>query len=155
MQEILAAKALDSLDKACAKHHQKLLILEALPANVWYLAATLRTALVDARVMHAALPNTSQQRIVDLFNGPQSIFRVLIMLYDVGAVGLNLHKACNRCLILSLARTYNQEEQGSRRLERVRGAAPTPRSPRSLFEITLESKLTRRSSRPPRSSLLM
>jgi SNF2 family DNA or RNA helicase len=57
--------------------------------------------------------------MVDLFNAENSTLKVLIMLYDVGAVGLNLHKACNRVVIASLPRSRAQESQLGGRALRV------------------------------------
>jgi SNF2 family DNA or RNA helicase len=61
----------------------------------------LRTALIDARVMHAGLSNKAKGDLVELFNNLDSSFKVLIMMYDVGAVGLNLQFACDRVFIAS------------------------------------------------------
>jgi hypothetical protein len=118
-QELLTIKAIEPLDKARWKSHQKLIAGEVSPGNAYFLQCLLRAALIDARVMHAGLSNKAKGELVDLFNDPQSSLQVIIMMYDVGAVGLNLHKACNRVLILSVPRNYSQEEQLAGRALRV------------------------------------
>lgn len=59
--------------------------------------------------MHAGLSNKAKSKLVDLFNDLKSTFKVLIIMFDIGATSLNLHKACNRVLITSVARSYAQE----------------------------------------------
>ena len=88
-QEILTVKCIEEIDKSYWKSHQKLIIAESHPGNAFYLHILLRCALIDARVMHAGLSNRAKSELVDLFNDPQSTLQVLIMMFDVGAVGLN------------------------------------------------------------------
>lgn len=118
-QELLKAKAIDKLDKAKYGRHQKLIIGEVVPANAFFLEAVLRACLIDARVFHADLSHHAKSLMVDMFNDAKSSLKVLIMLYDVGAVGLNLHKACDRVLILSIPRSRCQESQLAGRSFRV------------------------------------
>jgi hypothetical protein len=127
-QELLTVKALDRVNKAAYGHHQKLIVGETTPANAFYLQQVLRACLIDARVFHADLSHQAKTKMVDLFNDEYSTLRVLIMLYDVGAVGLNLHKACNRVVIASLPRSRAQESQLAGRALRVSGC-PISRSP--------------------------
>jgi hypothetical protein len=119
LQEILKIKAIEKLDKAKYRHHQKLLVGEVLPANAFYLETILRACLIDARVFHADLSHEGKSAMVDTFNDPNSSLKVLIMLYDVGAVGLNLHKSCNRVVIASIPRSRCQESQLAGRALRV------------------------------------
>ncbi|KAG9903748.1 DUF1765-domain-containing protein, partial [Aureobasidium melanogenum] len=111
MAELLEMRALDKLDPDGLGHHQKLIIGEATPANAYYLQAALRACLVDARILHTSLSNTAKARLVDKFNDAKDALKCLIMMYDVGAVGLNLHHSCNRVLIASIARSFALEEQ--------------------------------------------
>ncbi|OBT86897.1 hypothetical protein VE02_03857 [Pseudogymnoascus sp. 03VT05] len=124
LQRVLFIKGIEAFDKSRFKRHQKLIISVSIPACAWYLQVALRAVLIDARVMHAALPNKQRSDMADLFNDPQSTFRVLVMLYDVGAVGLNLHMACNEVLILSVARARAQEAQVGGRALRVTSEFP-------------------------------
>lgn len=110
-QELLSIKAIELVDKERYKSRQKLLIGETIPVNAFYLQTVLRKCLVDARIFHADLSHQAKSNIVDLFNDPQSSLKVLIMMYDVGAVGLNLHTACDTVLIASIPRSRGQESQ--------------------------------------------
>lgn len=110
MTELLDVHAFDPLNPDLHQH-QKLIIGEATPANAYYLQAALRACLVDARILHAGLSNKAKSRLVDQFNDPKSQLKCLIMMYDVGAVGLNLHIACNRVFIASVGRSFALEEQ--------------------------------------------
>ncbi|KAI9376376.1 hypothetical protein BJX61DRAFT_490486 [Aspergillus egyptiacus] len=123
-QELLAIKALERVDKRAYGHHQKLIVGEVVPANAFYLQEVLRACLIDARVFHADLSHQGKSQMVDLFNDPQSSLTVLIMMYDVAAVGLNLHKACNRVLITSLPRSRAQESQLAGRALRITSEFP-------------------------------
>ena len=118
-REVLAARLIDPLDPQKHKQHQKLLIGEATPVNAYWIMSTLRALCIDARILHAGLSNKAKADMVDLFNQPGSSLKVLIMMYDVGAYGLNLHEACNRILITSIARSFALEEQLCGRTNRV------------------------------------
>ncbi|KAH0288518.1 hypothetical protein KCU62_g5009, partial [Aureobasidium sp. EXF-3399] len=118
-REVLAARILDPVDPQKYKQHQKLLIGEATPVNAYWIMSTLRALCIDARILHAGLSNKAKAEMVDLFNDPKSSLKVLIMMYDVGAYGLNLHEACNRILITSIARSFALEEQLCGRTNRI------------------------------------
>ncbi|KAH0346279.1 hypothetical protein KCU83_g7430, partial [Aureobasidium melanogenum] len=118
-REILAARIIDPLDPEKYKQHQKLIIGEATPANAYWIMSTLRALNIDARILHAGLSNKAKAEMVDMFNNPKSSLKVLIMMYDVGAYGLNLHEACNRILITSIARAFALEEQLCGRTNRI------------------------------------
>jgi SNF2 family DNA or RNA helicase len=119
LQEVLAAKAIEKLDKQKYKQHQKVMPVEATVPCAWYLEQTLRAALLDARVMHAGLSNQAKAELCDLFNDPNSTLKILIIMYDVGAVGLNLHLACNRVVGLAIPRSEGQNGQAAGRVNRV------------------------------------
>lgn len=119
LQEIIAVHAIEKVDKAKYNGHQKVIFAEVSPVNAWYLMAALREGLIDARVMHAGLSNKAKTELQDLFNDPNSTLKVLIMMYDVGAIGLNLHEACNKVVLLSIPRNRGQEEQTGGRALRV------------------------------------
>jgi hypothetical protein len=125
LQEVLSVKALEKLRKTQLKHHQKLIVAETTPSNAWFLSITLRAALIDARVMHAGLSNKPKGDMVELFNDATNSFKVLIMMYDVGAVGLNLQFACDRVFIASIAKMRSQEAQVAGRVLRVSYTFPS------------------------------
>lgn len=129
-QQILDVKALERLNKEQYRHHQKLIVAEGIPCNAWFLSIVLRTALIDGRVMHAGLSNRAKGEIVELFNNPMSSFKVMIMMYEVGAVGLNLQPACDRVLIGSVAKMLAQEAQVAGRVLRV---SHLPAQPQKYF----------------------
>ncbi|KAL4938301.1 hypothetical protein BDV06DRAFT_226110 [Aspergillus oleicola] len=117
-QKLLTIRAIEKVDKRRYGHHQKLIVGEDLPANSCYLQQVLRICLIDARVFHVDLSYQARSQMVDLFNDPNSALKVLIKLFDVGAVGLNSHKACNRVVITSLPRSRAQESQLAGRASR-------------------------------------
>jgi hypothetical protein len=119
-KEILSCHILDPLDPGKYKAHQKLIVAEATPANAYWIQATLRSLVIDARILHAGLSNKAKASMVDLFNDPKSSLKILIMMYDVGAAGLNLHEACNHVFLGSIPRNFAQEEQVGGRTNRVR-----------------------------------
>lgn len=128
-QELYQIKAIEPLDKKKYQAHQKLILGEVSPANAYFVQCVLRAAGVDARVLHSGLSNKGKSDMVKLFNDPTSRFKCIIMMYDVGAVGLNLHHACNRVLMTSPARAFAQEEQLAGRALRV--------SPTNIIMVSL------------------
>ncbi|KAG9588870.1 hypothetical protein KCU77_g5245, partial [Aureobasidium melanogenum] len=120
MPGLLGFMPCSKLDPDGLGHHQKLIIGEATPVNAYYLQAALRSCLVDARILHAGLSNQARARLVDKFNDPKDPLKCLIMMYDVDAVGLNLHHSCNRDLIASIARSFALEEQPGGKTKKLR-----------------------------------
>ncbi|OBT82958.1 hypothetical protein VE02_08180 [Pseudogymnoascus sp. 03VT05] len=123
-QRLLAVKGIEELDKEKYGRHQKQIVAVSVPVNAFALQMTYRELLVDARVLHAGLTNTEKGTLVSLFNDPTSSVKVLIMLFDVGAVGLNLHTACDEVLIATVARSHAQEAQVAGRVLRVTSEFP-------------------------------
>ena len=119
-QEILDGKLLEPPYLGKYNHWQKLIVAEANPPPGWYMEMVLRCALLDARMMHSALSNHARSSLVDLFNDPQSSLKILILLLDVSAVGLNLHVCCDRMVATALAKSYAQQAQAMGRIDRVR-----------------------------------
>lgn len=119
LQQILDGKVIEKLDKAKWKHHQKLIVYEGTPGCGFYVQALCRVALIDARMMHASLTNKAKGELCDLFNDPRSSSKVLIIMFDVGAVGLNLHIACDRVLAIAISKSEGQNAQASGRVNRV------------------------------------
>ena len=67
----------------------------------------LQCALIDAHVIHTGLSNRIKSELVDLFNDANGSFKVMILIYDMRAVGLNLHVAYDRVLCASYAKCYS------------------------------------------------
>jgi hypothetical protein len=117
-KQILEIRAVEALEKN-SRRYQKLLIGESLPLNAWFLETFLREMLIDARVFHSSLDNSERAKLVKEFNDPESSIQCLIMTYDVGAIGLNLHESCNRVVITSIGINRAQESQLAGRVLRV------------------------------------
>jgi hypothetical protein len=118
-QQILSGRIIEKVNKALYGHHQKMIVAESITLNAFYLQVLLRSALIDGRVMHAGLSNRSRSELVEIFNDPESSLKVLILMYDVGGAGLNLHGACNDVLLLSIGGSRAQEAQVAGRALRV------------------------------------
>ncbi|KAJ6177996.1 hypothetical protein N7519_008457 [Penicillium mononematosum] len=96
----------------------------AFPINAWYMGKVLRAALVDAKTLHSSLDQQERYLLVKHFNDPRSELKVLIMTYDVGSVGLNLHKACNCVILTAPSRSWSQEAQATGRALRITSEFP-------------------------------
>lgn len=101
------------------KSHRKMLIVEGCPLNAWFTEVVLNTALVSTRTMHAGLNNLERECLVDEFNNPESPLKVLVITYDIGLVGLNLHTACNLVVLSAPGKSWSQEAQAFGRCLRV------------------------------------
>lgn len=121
---ILTGHIVEPLAPELYNNHQKMIAAEVTPANAYYTQAVLRSVQIDARILHAGLSNKAKANMVKEFNDPESSLKILIMMYDVGAAGLNLHEACNRVFISSIARAFAQEEQVGGRTNRVSHSSP-------------------------------
>ncbi|OQE93034.1 hypothetical protein PENNAL_c0006G04773 [Penicillium nalgiovense] len=98
-QQLADQTVMRPLDKKHYGHHQKLLIVDSVPINAWYIEKVLSAALVDAKTLHSSLDQQQRDLLVKRFNDPRGELKIL-MTYDVGSVGLNLHKARN-CVVLT------------------------------------------------------
>lgn len=56
--------------------------------------------------MERDLSNTEKGLLVELFNDTTSTLQVLIMLYDVGAIGLYIHIACDEVPVATVERAH-------------------------------------------------
>ncbi|KAJ6150103.1 Helicase C-terminal [Penicillium samsonianum] len=65
-------------------HHQKVLIVDSVPINAWYIEKVLRAALFDAQTLHSSLDQHERDQLVKKFNDPGDL-KVLITTYDVGS----------------------------------------------------------------------
>lgn len=119
LQELLTWKLLEPLDPTKWRHHQKLLVVECLPATAWFIELALRALLVGVRTLHAGLSALERDALIQKFNDPESELKVMIMTYDVGSVGLNLHEACDRVILSAPGRSWNHEAQAAGRCLRV------------------------------------
>ncbi|KGO68052.1 Helicase, C-terminal [Penicillium expansum] len=118
-QELLTWKILEPLNPGKWCHHQKLLVVECLPATAWFIELALRALLVGVRTLHAGLSTSDRDTLIHKFNDPESDLKVLIMTYDVGSVGLNLHQACGRVILSAPGKSWNHEAQAAGRCLRI------------------------------------
>lgn len=100
--------------------HQKMIIAVSMPVFAWFLEVVFQTALIGTAVFHSGLTHQQRIELTKAFNDRTSSLKVLIMTYDVEAVGLNLHEACNRVLILDPAISRAAESQLAGRALKVR-----------------------------------
>lgn len=91
--------------------HRKMLIVESCLVNAWFLEVVLNAALVGTRAMHSHLNNAERHALVDKFNEPKSALKVMVITYDIGSTGLNLHKACNLVVLAAPGNSRSQEAQ--------------------------------------------
>ena len=68
------------------------------------------------RHLNSNMRDTERKLLVDEFNDPKSNLSVMIITYDIGSVGLNLHKACNMAVP---GNSWSQEAQAYGRCLRV------------------------------------
>jgi hypothetical protein len=119
IQELLTWKVLEPIQPMKWKHHQKLLAVECLPATAWFIELALWALLVGIRTLHAGLATSERDALIHTFNDPGSDLNVMIMTYDVGSVGLNLHEACDRVILSAPGKSWNHEAQAAGRCLRV------------------------------------
>ncbi|KAJ6162488.1 SNF2-like protein [Penicillium canescens] len=124
LDEILGRKVVHPLNPDKYNHHQKLILVDLQPANAWFIEVVLRSLLVGVRGFHSHLSAVERDKLIAMFNDPKSDLRVLVMTYDVGTVGLNLHVACDRVILLSPGRSWGQESQAIGRCLRVTSLYP-------------------------------
>ncbi|KAJ5487133.1 hypothetical protein N7530_001433 [Penicillium desertorum] len=61
--------------------------------------------------MHAKLNDQERRSLVENFNDPKSNLKVMIITYNIGSVGLNLHEACDFVILSAPGRNWSQEAQ--------------------------------------------
>lgn len=93
------------------KSHQKVILAVSVPISAWFLEIVFKACLIGAAAFHSGLSHEERASMVKTFNDPNSTLKILIMTYDVGAVGLNLHHACNRVIILDPGASRAAESQ--------------------------------------------
>ena len=66
---------------------------------------------VQTEVLHSGLNNEARWKLVQSFNNPTNPIKVLILMYNVGAQGVNLDPCCNRILVATGAINASLEIQ--------------------------------------------
>jgi len=101
------------------KSFRKLLLMEAVPTNAWYTAdIVLRAAGFHSVVLSSELKAEERSELCARFNDPDSSISILPIMYDVQALGLNLHEACNFAFTTTIARNMASEIQAAARISR-------------------------------------
>ena len=108
---------------------EKLLVCEATTLSAYFWEIAVRFIFVKTRVMHSGLDPVQRTELITQFNDPNDALKVLIIMYDVSAQGLNLHHACGRAVVMTSARNAAIELQAWGRILRV-SQAP------NMFECT-------------------
>lgn len=101
MDQILLVKIVKPLNPV-GRAYQKLLVGESTPLCAWMIDIILQPLLIDARVFHSQLTDQERAEMARVLNDPKGTLKVLIMTYEVGAICLNLHEACDRVAITSI-----------------------------------------------------
>lgn len=103
------------LDKKRHGHHQKVLIVDSVPINPWYIEKVFRAALIDAQTLHSSLDQHERDQLVKKFNDPGDL-KVLITTYDVGSDSICTKPAT---VLFSLC----QVGAGAKKLSRTRASS--------------------------------
>jgi hypothetical protein len=102
------------------RRNGKLLITEDVPLNAMFLEWALNLIGVETALFHAGLTQGERFDLQAEFEDPKKSLTVLIILYDVGGVGLNLWADCHTVIMATAAKNEGAEKQGAGRVIRVR-----------------------------------
>ena len=97
----------------------KLIITEDTPLTAWYWEVVLNFLYIETEVLHSGLTNPERWALVKKFNDEKSSLRILILMYNVGAQGINLDPCCPRVLVATAAINASLEIQAWGRVIRV------------------------------------
>lgn len=100
----------------------KILITENVPLIAWHWEIAIQLLMIGVSVLHSALNQNSRHRIASDFNATESPLRVLIIMYNVGGQGINLHHACHRVFVATGAVNLAKQLQAIGRVIRVRSS---------------------------------
>lgn len=71
-------------------HPNKIIITEDTPLIAWFYEIVLRFLYVEAEVLHSGLSQPDRISLVRRFNDAKDPLKALILVYTVGAQGVNL-----------------------------------------------------------------
>lgn len=97
----------------------KILVTEDSPLLAWWWELFLNMAQIRTRTFHASLSHGQRDQLIQEFNDPKATLQVMILPYDVGALGLNLQRDCSRVVVMSGAKNHGLETQAAMRPARV------------------------------------
>lgn len=102
------------------ENKNKLLILEDVPVTPWFYELALQELHIPAATLHSGIRDPRErQKLIDEFNDPDSPLRVLIIMYNISAQGVNLDRAFSRVIVSIAAVNAALEIQGWGRVLRV------------------------------------
>ena len=76
--------------QADLKPPRKLIISEDTPLVAWFWELACNYLYVQTEVLHSGLNNEARWNLVQSFNNPKSAVKVLVLMYNIGAQGVNL-----------------------------------------------------------------
>jgi hypothetical protein len=97
----------------------KILVTEEVPLLAWWWEMTLNLLGVKATTFHSGLSNSDRDKLQVRFNDPQDDLVVMVLPYEVGALGMNLQAHCSRVIVMSCAKNHGTETQAVFRPIRV------------------------------------
>ena len=104
---------------ADSSQQRKLLITEDIPLVAWFWEMVCRYLYIETEVLHSGLNNEARWNLVQSFNDVNSPLKVLVLMYNVGAQGVNLDQCCCRVLVATAAINASLEIQAWGRVIRV------------------------------------
>ena len=102
-----------------SSQQRKLLITEDIPLVAWFWEMVCRYLYIETEVLHSGLNNEARWNLVQSFNDVNSRLKVLVLMYNVGAQGVNLDQCCCRVLVATAAINASLEIQAWGRVIRV------------------------------------
>ena len=97
----------------------KLLIVEDVPLNAAFLEWSLNLLGVETALFHSGLTQGERFALQEEFNDPNKSLSVMILMYDVGGVGINLWYDCGHVVLATAAKNEGGEKQAGGRVIRV------------------------------------
>ena len=100
-------------------HPNKLIITEDTPLTAWFWEIVLNYLYIETEALHSGMTNSERIDLVKRFNDTKSSLKVLVLIYNVGAQGVNLDESCKRVLVATSALNASLEIQAWGRAIRV------------------------------------
>jgi hypothetical protein len=101
------------------KRPGKILVTEDIPLLAWWWDLTLNLLGVKTITFHSALTASERDKMIVRFNDPNDDLGVMILPYDVGALGMNCQGDCSEVNVMTAAKNQGTETQAIMRPVRV------------------------------------
>ena len=105
--------------QADSKPPRKLIISEDTPLVAWFWELACNYLYIQTEVLHSGRNNEARWTLVQAFNNPESAVKVLILMYNVGAQGVNMDTCSCRVVVATGAINASLEIQAWGRVIRV------------------------------------